>query len=64
MSENYLSIYLSIYLFIYLSISILRSEVGVLEREHAVKVEAPCVLILLDMCRHTTICVLIPLYIL
>jgi hypothetical protein len=32
-----------------------RSEVGVLEREQAVKVDALCVLILLNMCPRTTI---------
>ncbi len=32
-----------------------RSEPGVLEREHAVKVDALCVLILLNICPHTTL---------
>jgi hypothetical protein len=32
-----------------------RSEVGVLEREHAVKVKTLCVLKLLNMCPRTTI---------
>jgi hypothetical protein len=36
----------------YVYIYILRSEVGLLEREHAVKVEALCVLIPLYKCPH------------